>query len=188
MKYAVRSKEGEDMNRAVTVLPCMIVLAALGFSGCYSTREPSDGRTDPLDELEAEPADEELPAQVTCEGPAMSVEELAERFDELLGTTVCVEGVLDSVGCVCVEDWPCTPPACGYICSGRPGFKVEGDYDLYMVESGWECECYIGGSCITCAPLPCREPTRVIVVPRIYLDVMRRLEVVEVCFPPLPEP
>jgi hypothetical protein len=157
-------------------------------AGCYSAREPADGRSDPMDGIEAESPETQETVQVTCEGPAMSVEELGARFDELLGTMVCVEGVLDSVGCTCIEDWPCTPPYCGYICHGNTGFKVEGDYDLFMIESGWECECTSAGSCITCTPLPCREPTRVIVVPRIYLTYTRRLEVVEVCFPPLPEP
>jgi len=171
--------------RAAAVHLCFFPLMIA--AGCYSDRGPADGGSDPMDSLETESTEMQEPAQVTCEGPAMSVEELDARFDELLGTTVCVEGVLDSVGCACAEDWPCTPPACGYVCFGDPGFKT-GGYDLYMIESGWECECDVGGSCITCTPLPCRETTRVIAVPRIYLDVMRRLEVVEVCFPPLPEP
>lgn len=58
----------------------------------------------------------------------------------------------------------------------------------YAVEDGWDCECTYGGGCVSCTPFECGAVVRIIAVPEIYLDVMKRLVIEEVCYPPLPEP
>lgn len=175
---------GERRNQ----LHAIAMLAA----GCDPTPQTEDGDTDAGSEVEAEDhdvqelRDDQEPGPATCDDTPLTVEQLDERFDALLGTPVCIEGRIEAAGCTCIEDWPCTPPDCGYICSGRPGLKAESTY--FFVEDGWECACTYGGGCISCTPFDCGEVVRIIVVPEIYLDVMKRLVIEEVCFPPLPEP
>jgi len=174
-------------RRSNGIFLALFCFAVLSAAGCHDGRSSEDGLAEPQAEDEIVEAAAEEPPPAACDGPALSVEELHELFEDLEGTRVCVEGKLEAAGCTCVEDWPCTPPDCGTICTGGTGFKTAAT-TYYFIDSGWECECTDAGSCVQCTPLPCGEAIRIIAVPQVYLDVLRGLAIEEVCFPPLPEP